>query len=410
MPTKTTTRAETAAIIRSVLAAKYPREAIPTIASHHDMRIDEVKTILDRAGYPDRNKMTATARHLETHTSEPEHDDSSTPTPATGDDDAILFQEPGEPFIAALPITALFVDHSYQRELDPLRVERMAAAFDIALVGIVEVSQRPDGRHAILDGQHRWATVRDVAFGNDDTEAVPHVVCRVHRGLTVTAEAKLYHQLNTTRKQLTGWDRWLARRTSGEQLVLDIEACAQRQGLVISMTEGPNVIRATKACENVVDLGGIQLLENVLSLLRTAYPDDQAGLDAAIIQGLGHVLYAYTHEELDAGRLVQSLATILPRQLTARSDAVREIHKGTRDRLTAHVIVERYNTGKGGRLQPFFDRVKPLTKTKGAEARRNAAIREWAERAGLEPGKNLTKRIRAAYADAHPAAPEGPDA
>lgn len=405
MAVQTPTRTETAAIIRSVLAAKYPREALPTIAANHHLRFDELKNLLDRAGYPDRNKMTAAVRHLDTSDTDP------TAAPASNaptDEDPILFQEPGTPFVAALPTTALFVDHTYQRELDPLRVERMAATFDIALVGIIEVSQRTDGRHAILDGQHRWATVRDVAFNTDDEN--PHVVCRVHRGLTVTQEAKLYHQLNTTRKQLTGWDRWLARRTAGEQLVLDIEACARRQSLVISMTEGTNVIRATKACENVVDLGGIQLLENVLALLRTAYPDDQAGLDAAIIQGLGHVLYAYTPDELDADRLVQSLATILPRQLTARSDAVREIHKGTRDRLTAHVIVERYNTGKGGRLQPFFDRVKPLTKTKGADARRNAAIREWAERAGLEPGKNLTRRIREAYAAAHPAAPEGPDA
>lgn len=387
------------AIVRAVLASKYPREALPAIASNYEITLAELKEILSRHGYDQgRAAMAEAVSRFETGGT------TSAPTSRP----RITNPTTSGPYVAALPVGRLFADSAYQRELDLLRVERMSAAFDIALVGIIEVSERDDGRFAILDGQHRWATVRDVSFNSSDEN--PHVVCRIHRDLTVTEEAALYHQLNTTRKQLTGWDRWLARRTAQEPLVLDIEACAQRVGLTIAMTEGQNVLRATKACENVVELGGIQLLENALTLIRTAYPDDQSGLDAAIIQGLAHVLHAYTREELDLERLVQSLATILPRQLTARADAVRELHKGTRDRLAAHVIVERYNTGKGGRVQPFFERVKPQTKAKlDAAGRRNLAIREWAIRAGvIESGQRVTKRVREAYERAREAG-EAPD-
>lgn len=311
-----------------------------------------------------------------------------------------------EPYIAALPVDSLIVDGTYQRDLDEHRVNKMADVFDLALVGIVEVSARPDGKYAVLDGQHRVATIRNVAIGSPNEN--PHIACRVHTGLNRLSEAKLYHQLNTTRRQLTGWDRWVARRGAADPAVLDIEATAHRHNLVIGMQAGNNVLRATGSCEKVVELGGLALLSEVFEVIRAAWPDDQAGLDGAIIHGLGHVLHSYTRDELDLARLTAGLAGILPRQMTARADAVRELHKGTRDRLTAHVIVERYNSIKGTRLQGFFDRVKPLSKTQTMKARNELAERERIRTWALESGyvqtmpRRVTTQMREAYADAIP--------
>ena len=269
-----------------------------------------------------------------------------------------------DPYIAALPVNDLFADSTYQRDLDVHRVDKMTDTYRLALVGIVEVSARPDGRYAILDGQHRWATVRNVHAA----DARPaHLPCRVHTGLTVTEEAVLYHLLNTTRKQLTSWDRWVARRAAGEQAVLDIETCAHRHGYRIDMREKPAVIRATTGLEKIVDLGGLRLLDQTLATIRAAYGDDQAGLDTAILRGLGHVLNSYTVDEVQPERLIETLTGFMPRQLTARAIAQRELHKGTNDRLVAHVIIGRYNEWKGPKVQPFFARVKPASKnTKAA--------------------------------------------
>lgn len=323
------------------------------------------------------------------------------PTPAT-----TAPAERPAPFVAALRCSNLFADPTYQRDLDTHRVDKMAAAYDVALVGIIEVSGRPDGRHAILDGQHRWAVVRTHAFASTDED--PHLPCRVHSGLTVTEEAELYHQLNTTRRQLTGWDRWVARRGAGDPDVAAIEDCAARHDVIIGMHAGPNVLRATKACEHVVDLGGIGLLDEVLEVIRGAWPDDQSGMDAAIIHGLGHVLATYDRDQLDLARLVTTLAGIVPRQLTARAAAARELHTGTRDRLAAHVIVERYNTVKGGRLAPFFDVVRPLTRSQTAKGKRETEQREriltWAREskyAGREYHRHVSAQMRDAYETAH---------
>lgn len=310
-----------------------------------------------------------------------------------------------EPYIAALPVSALFADPTYQRDLDTFRVDKMADVYRVALVGIIEVSERADGRYAILDGQHRAAVVKSVAFGTPNPD--PHIPCRIHTGLSVTQEAETYGQLNTTRRQLTGWDRWVARRGAQERAVLDIEQCAHRHGLVVGMQAGGNVLRATKACENVVAIGGVPLLDEVLSTVRQTWPDDQAGMDAAILLGLGLVLSSYDRDELDLARLVNTLAGVLPRQLTARASAAREIHKGALSRLAAHVIVEQYNSIKAGRVTPFLDRVKPQTKTITDKTRRKAEKRDailfWAATSGdwVKPPKQLSRALVEAYDAAH---------
>lgn len=323
-----------------------------------------------------------------------------------------------EPYVTALPVDELFADHTYQRELDEHRVNKMAANYRLALVGIVEVSDRgphaTGPRYAILDGQHRWATVRNRAFGDART---PHLPCRVHTGLTVDQEAKLYHELNTTRKQLTGWDRWLARRGAGDPIVRDIEALLDRHGLKVALRGGGNIFRATRTAEKIVELNGLPLLDSVISVVRSAWPEDQNGMDGHILHGLAHVLSAYTRDELDLERLTAVLAGIMPRQLAARAAAVRELHKGTMDRLAAHVIVERYNASKGPRLEPFFTRVKPISKAKTAKAQYDAdyraAVLTWARETRFDDTthhRRAGKALVAAYIDAgEPGAPKKPE-
>lgn len=313
-----------------------------------------------------------------------------------------------EPYVTALPIDALFADHTYQRALDEFRVNKMASNYRLALVGILEVSDRGDGRYAILDGQHRWATVRNRTF---DQVGATHLPCRVHTGLSVDQEAKLYHELNTTRKQLTGWDRWLARRGAGDPVVRDIEDVLQRHGLTVAIREGADFFRATRSAEKIVELGGLPLLDTVVGLSRAIWPGDQTALDGDLLHGLAHVVHAYDIEnEIDLARLTATLGGVMPRQVGARASAARELHKGTKDRLVGHVVIDAYNATKGPRVETFMSRVRPATKAKETVAERNRKalndrIRAWAIEQGLmQPGKaagRIRKNVRDAYEAAH---------
>src|SRR5699024_10958496 len=56
-------------------------------------------------------------------------------------------------FIMADPTT--FRTPSYQRDTNPLRVDKIAEAFDLSSFGTVTVSRRKDGHLYIVDGKHR---------------------------------------------------------------------------------------------------------------------------------------------------------------------------------------------------------------------------------------------------------------
>jgi hypothetical protein len=302
-----------------------------------------------------------------------------------------------ESFIATLQANALFIDRSYQRPLDELRVARMADEFDISLIGVIEVSDRGDGTYAIIDGQHRWALLREVN-GN-----AAYLACNVHRGLSPAQEAALFFTIDATRRRLTGWDRWWSRRGAGDPAVLAIEACVAERGLKVDAPTKDGVVRATRACEVIVDLGGTELLGQALDIVRASYGDSADGLDGDIIGGVANVLHAYSGE-LDNDRLIKGLQSIAPRQLKARAVALREAHKGVLPRLVAAVIIDRYNAAGRGNIEDFLVRVKPQSKSKirGREARQREAMRRWGINRGLmAPSDRLTKAVREAYLAAH---------
>lgn len=405
-PNLTIDRAEAVRILTAVVKSQHPRIDLPTIASNHKLTLTELQTFLRHHGYPDNAKMFAAARRL--NLADDEKDETLEVADQATVDNAPTQPLPPrttfEPYIAALPASHLFADERYQRDLDEARIARMAKAYDPALVGIIEVSKRNDTRYAILDGQHRWALVKGQTTAGTPE---PHLACRIHTGLSLDEEAKLYHRLNITRKQLTGWDRWKARRSSGDETAIQIERAAQAAGFTISYRATRGHIRATSPCEHVYKLGGRILLLQVLETIKAAWGDDPEAVSGPIIHGLGHVIDGY-HLELNQERLVNALAGIVPKQLNARAAAARELHKGTLDKLTAHLIVELYNqTSRAGQLEPFFSRFRPQTANKGTDRRASLEhvnqVRKWALENGLiKPSDTyIPKEVHEAYNRTH---------
>ncbi|WAX58538.1 Lsr2 family protein [Jatrophihabitans cynanchi] len=300
-------------------------------------------------------------------------------------------------YITALPVAALFADPTYQRDLDEPRVAKMSGEYDHTLLGVLEVSERDDGRFAILDGQHRWATVARINGEH------AHVVCNVHAGLSIEDEACLFHEIDTSRRNHTWWDRWRARRGMADSTVLAIDEVLHRHQLQVNPAPADGNIRATKALETIVDdLGGLQMLDNVLIVLTSAFGRSVDAFDGGIMQGVALVLGHYDADELHGERLVAQLSAIAPRQLRARAVALREAHRGTVPRLSAAVIVERYNAARGCHLEPFFTRVPSASKAGAAwnrERKERAAIRRWAEQNGydLARTRNIPPSVRRAY-------------
>lgn len=251
-------------------------------------------------------------------------------------------------YVTALQVGDIFADETYQRILDVPRARRMSASWDRRLAGILEVSDRGEDaspRYAVVDGRHRWAAAGFLVNP-------PALVANVHTGLTVEDEAVLFDQLNRQRKQTSTWDHWKARRAAGDAQVVAIEAAVRSRGLVIDMSPSDGCVACVSALEKVVKLGGgggVLLLDNTLELITKAWGDRRDGLDANVIRGVSLVLY-HLGKQVDGPRLFEAMQSIVPPQLKAQANMIREIQPGTAPVATAIAIMAFYNKLPGKKI------------------------------------------------------------
>lgn len=305
-----------------------------------------------------------------------------------------------KPFVTALPVSALFADLAYQRQLDDLRVQRMIDDFDQTLIGVLEVSDRGNGTYAILDGQHRWAACSEV-------DAAMHVVCQVHRGLTVAAEARVFYEIDVRRKALSGWDRWKARRGAGDPVVLAIEQIVEKADLKVDPASKDGNVSATGAIEKVYTIAGSSALTSTLNILRAGFGAVRDAFDGNMIQAVAMLLTTYGTDELDVPRLIEQMQTIPPRQVKSKAQALKEAHRAEMPRLYAAVLIDRYNAGRGRKVEEFLSIAPSQSKGLSKDGRRSRqldAIRRWGNRNGYAvAGKaRVAGEVLEAYKKAHP--------
>lgn len=245
-------------------------------------------------------------------------------------------------YIDALAVDELFVDYSYQRPPDKSRAGHLAAGWDRKLAGMIEVSDRgadQQPRYAVIDGQHRWLAAQRVS-------PAPMMVATIHEGLSLAQEAELFDRLNRQRRRPSTWDHWRARKTAGDQLVLDIEAAvagigrARHVDLRIDSAPREGHVRCTATLEKLAALGGIDLIRDTLDLLVDVWDVRQDAFDAPVVHGVGLVLH-HLEQRIDLERLTDTLLGTVPLQLKTQSLAL--VGNGTQPVRMAITLMSLYN-------------------------------------------------------------------
>jgi hypothetical protein len=194
------------------------------------------------------------------------------------------------PAYKRVPTDSLYVDDRYQRSVDGARVKRMAAKFDEALVGALEVSQRNgNGSYAVFDGQHRLEAAKLAGL-----KTVP---CLIHKGLKPEEEADLFVTLQRQRKTISPVDRFRARVFMAEPTALMIEEIVEACGYEISASPKNDGIRAVHALERVFKRGN---LHETLTLVRELWGGDERSTDGGLLEGVSVVEQGYGHRLTDA--------------------------------------------------------------------------------------------------------------
>lgn len=190
------------------------------------------------------------------------------------------------PQFRVLPVSALFVDDRYQRELNEARVKKIAETFNPAQLGVLEVSTREDGMFAVFDGQHRLAALQQVGW----TDAP----CLVHQDLTADDEAKLFIRLQSDRKSVTPLERFRARLFSGDETAVVIDKVTRLAGFHIGGHD-PYGIKAVTAVEAVYRREGPDALLNGLAAIHNLWGGDERSTNGHLIQGMTQFLLRYSN-------------------------------------------------------------------------------------------------------------------
>ncbi len=265
-------------------------------------------------------------------------------------EEAAIPQPFREQVLVYLRADDLVIDPSYQRDLDALKVNRIAKSFDWDSFSVLLVTRRADGKHMVLDGQHRVAAVRALGMG--------HVLlpCYLYKGISYQREAKIFAGTNGNRSGIPVIKAFNALLIAGDAEAVDIARIVRSAGYDIarSLTIIAGQITAVGALRRIYRVSP-EDLSLILETIGEAYgEDDPDALQSWFMLGLWAFLRRYRNSynaELLTKRLAQTPAAQLLNE--GRNMAA----TGLCDRIqgVARAILKCYNYQAKGRRLPGWD-------------------------------------------------------
>lgn len=199
----------------------------------------------------------------------------------------------GRPSKRMLPADSLTVYPEVQR-MPPSRssVKQIADHLDYSKLGVVTVSERPDGTMSLIDGQRRVAALKLRGNGSFKVE------CAVYSGMTVAQEAEMFLGLNNVRVPRSD-DRFFVGVTAKRPDCVGIVDVCAKLGWRVSRASTNNSISCTDAMVKVwaMDTSGV-LLHRTIDLLGKVFGRDKNTMGGHLVLGISKFLQRNPDVEL----------------------------------------------------------------------------------------------------------------
>lgn len=244
-----------------------------------------------------------------------------------------------------VPIANMKINPLAQRDLNPARVDKLAANFDPEQLGVPTVSDRA-GSFFIIDGQHRIEMLREVGWGDQQIQ------CWTYVGLTEQDEAEMFLKLNDTLVVDAYW-KFKVGVEAGREAETDIDRIVRAAGLCISRDAVPGAIRAVGTLLRVYNRAGAKVLGRCLRIIRDAYGD--AGFEASVIDGIALLCQRY-NGDLDDAEAIKKLSTANGgvNGLLGKADVLRRSTGNGKAHCVAAAAVDIINRNRGGKKLPSW--------------------------------------------------------
>lgn len=237
--------------------------------------------------------------------------------------------------IEVLTIDELNVDGTYQRELDPGLVNRIAQHWDMAAAGPIVVSRRHDGSMWIVNGQHRAAGAKQAG----ETEILAQVV----HGLDRAGEALLRLKGNTRRGD-TAMERFRAQVASEnpESLAI-VELCERFETRINYRPNEHKGINSVSAVEDLFRRDDGVLLTRVLEVIQDAW-GEVGGKNVSVHSLKGIAWFLERHSaEANRERLVDRMRSAGRDEIERKARSHKAAQGGAMWVNTYRALVEEYN-------------------------------------------------------------------
>jgi len=200
------------------------------------------------------------------------------------------FPDPGpKPELKWVEIGLIDVDHNYQRELNESRVGRILGKFSWAKFGAIMLSEKPDGRYACYEGQHRLAAARI----HPRIEQVPACVVRLE---DVAKEAETFLAVNVNRSAVSTIERYWAGMTASDPAMLTVARVLENAGCTVVDAQGAakngKQTHAVTAIERAIRAYGESAVTRACKILSSAWPKDRTALHGSLIHAISRLVKA----------------------------------------------------------------------------------------------------------------------
>lgn len=232
-------------------------------------------------------------------------------------------------------ISEILMD-AYQRKINPEKVNRICADFNVHRMRPIEVSQR-NGKLYCFDGQHRLESYKKMG--------IKHIPANIHFGLTYEDEAMLFAVQHVNEQHISKRDEWKALCEAKSPLARMVtRTCREFDFEVGGDSKDGKSIGAIREVLKIAERHGEQGLRDVLFVLRTAFEHDPSSAHHDIVAGMCKLLDTYPKlGDFHYNRFVNVLKKTSPRILLKRSMTER----GRGGKQVAKAIVLEYNKGLG---------------------------------------------------------------
>ena len=190
----------------------------------------------------------------------------------------------GRPQIKRLPLESLMIDKRYQRPVHEGRVAQIVGDFEPIMCGVLEVSTRPGGKCAVLDGQHRLQALH--LLGETEWD------CRIHDKLTARQEAALFVRLQTERYPVHPIHRHKALVFEGNDLAVRVEKLVTEAGYRITTNKTYGSLACVGGLYQWHERYGAGPLRDALAFIDDVWTvNDHFGRKAPMVGGITLLLF-----------------------------------------------------------------------------------------------------------------------